>query len=238
MFEAEARWLGRMLHGISPQELSPLLNIGSSTRHFREIEQPWTERELFAPLRNRGVKIVHLDSREGEGIDIRADVLSASDLPRIRAIRAKSLLCCNILEHVVDPAALARRCLDLVESGGFIFVTVPYSYPHHRDPIDTMFRPGLTELAALFHPARLRSGEILDAGESYRGQVRQRPWILFRHILRFPFPFIGFQGWKRSMAKTYWLVHNYRITAAVFEAPTAASPESGRGLVDTKERAP
>ena len=238
MFEAEARWLGRMLSEIATDELSPLLNIGSSTRTFREEEQPWTERELFAPLRRRGVKLVHLDTRDGDGIDIRADVLSDADLPRIRAVRAKSLLCCNILEHVPDPGALARRCLQLVEPGGFIFVTVPYSYPHHRDPIDTMFRPAPDAVAALFRPAVMRKGEILDVGESYRGQVRRRPWILFRHILRFPFPFIGFVGWKRSMRKTYWLLHNYRITAAVFQAPATPPPLLNPALVDTGERGP
>jgi hypothetical protein len=58
-------------------------------------------------------------------------------------------------------------------------------------------------------------GEIIDVGLSYRDEVRRRPWILFRHITRFPFPFIGFKRWQRSMAKLYWLFHNYRVTAAV-----------------------
>ena len=40
-------------------------------------------------------------------------------------------------------------------------------------------------------------------------------------ILRFPFPFIGFEGWKHSMQKLYWLAHNYRYTGAVFEVPRA-----------------
>jgi hypothetical protein len=36
---------------------------------------------------------------------------------------------------------VAHHCLDLLSIGGLIFVTVPLSYPYHRDPIDTMFRP-------------------------------------------------------------------------------------------------
>ena len=31
-----------------------------------------------------------------------------------------------------------------VPTGGLLFVTVPFSYPHHRDPIDTMYRPSLS----------------------------------------------------------------------------------------------
>ena len=42
--------------------------------------------------------------------------------------------------------------------GSLVFVTVPFSYPYHRDPIDTMYRPS---------PFRV--------GESYRGVVRERP---------------------------------------------------------------
>ena len=238
MFEREAIWLERLLGERAAGELSPLLNVGSSTRHFREIEQPWTERRLFAPLRTRGVKVIHLDAREGDGIDIRADILSDADLPRIREAAPRSILCCNILEHVRDPKALARRSIDIVGPGGFIFVTVPFSYPHHRDPIDTMFRPSPEELALLFRPAVMVRGEVIDVGESYRGQVKHRPWILFRHIFRFPFPFIGFRGWKRSMRKTYWLFNNYRITGALFQVPPAVEAPRETGRVDSRGRAP
>ena len=70
MFEAEAAWLERLLRQWAPEQLSPLLNVGSSTRAFREITQPWTDRRLFQPLRQRGVKLIHLNSKDGDGIDI------------------------------------------------------------------------------------------------------------------------------------------------------------------------
>lgn len=219
MFEAEAAWLDKLLRERDASELSPLLNLGSSTRAFREVEQPWCERILFAPLRARGVKTIHVDFRDGEGIDIRADMLDPRDLPRLKALGAKAILCCNMLEHVVDPGVLARHCIEIVGPGGMIYVTVPFSYPHHRDPIDTMYRPAPDQLARLFGPAQMLKGEIVDSGESYWGQVAKRPWVLLRHVLRFPFPFVAFGGWKRSMRKLYWLAHNYRFTAAVFEVP-------------------
>src|SRR5258706_2910050 len=219
MFESEAVWLDRLLRERGPSEISPLLNLGSSTRGFRETERPWSDRRLFAPLRERGAQTIHVDVREGEGIDIRADLLDARDIPRLKALGAKAILCCNMLEHVRNPQTLAKHCIEIVGPGGLIYVTVPFSYPHHRDPIDTMYRPAPSQLAELFRPAVMLKGEIVDAGESYRGQVAKRPWILLRHILRFPFPFIAFAGWKRSMRKLYWLIHNYRFTAAVFEVP-------------------
>lgn len=217
MFEAEARWLREALDRFPPQRLSPLLNLGSSTEIFREQIQPWTEERLFVPLRTRGVDIVHVDVREEPGVDLRVDLTDPADVPRLRALAPKAILCCNLLEHVVQPDRLARHCLDVLPPGGLAFITVPFSYPYHRDPIDTMFRPSLAELGTLFGDAQLLSGAIIGAGMSYRDEVRRRPWLLLRHIARLPAPFVSFERWKRSMAKLYWLFHEYRITCAVFE---------------------
>ena len=43
------------------------------------------------------------------------------------AFKPKAILCCNILEHVREPERLARRCMEIVEPGGLIFVMVAAS---------------------------------------------------------------------------------------------------------------
>jgi hypothetical protein len=217
MFEAEARWLRAALDRYAPERLSPLLNLGSSTAMFREQVQPWTEERLFRPLRARGVQIVHVDRRDEPGIDLHADLTDPADLPRLWALRPRALLCCNLLEHVTEPSRLARHCIDILPKSGLAFVTVPFSYPYHRDPIDTMYRPSPPQLAALFAGARLLDSAIIGAGLSYRDDVRRRPWILLRHVARFPAPFVSWEKWKRSMTKLYWLAAEYRVTCAVFE---------------------
>jgi len=217
MFEAEACWLRRALDAFAPERLSPVLNLGSSSAAVRQSVQPWIDAEVFCPLRSRGIEVVHVDMRELPGVDVRADLTDAADVRRLSALRPKTLLCCNLLEHVFDPERLARHCLDLLPTGGLLFVTVPFSYPYHRDPIDTMYRPSPTALAGLFAGARLLDATILGSGVSYRDAVRERPWILLRHVWRFPVPFLSFERWKRSMARLYWLVAEYRITCAVFE---------------------
>jgi SAM-dependent methyltransferase len=215
MFDVEARWVGAQLAALRSELLSPLLNVGSSTGEFRERTQPWIAEHVFAPLERRGVEIVHLDRRAGNGIDICADLLDAGDFARVAARRYRALLCCNVLEHVPDPAEFARRCCALVSPGGVIIVTVPYSYPHHGDPIDTLYRPTPEEAARLFPDSRLIAGEIIDVGHSYRDDVRRRPWILLRHALRLPVPFLDVAKWRNSMRKPYWLLHNYRVSAVV-----------------------
>jgi hypothetical protein len=217
MFEAEARWLRTALDAFPPERLSPILNLGSSSAVVRQAVQPWIDVEVFCPLRRRGVEAFHVDMRELPGVDIRADLTDAADVRRLGALRPNAVLCCNLLEHVLEPGRLARHCLDLLPSGGLVFVTVPFSYPHHRDPIDTMYRPSPTELGELFATARQLDGRILGAGVSYRDAVRARPWVLLRHVYRLPVPFLSFERWKRSMARLYWLAAEYRITCAVFE---------------------
>jgi hypothetical protein len=217
MFEAEARWLAAALDRFAPEQLSPLLNLGSSTSRFREQIQPWTEERLFRPLRARGIEIVHVDLRDEPGVDLCADLTDPADLPRLQALGPRAVLCCNLLEHVTRPEQLARHCLEILPTGGLAFVSVPFSYPHHRDPIDTMYRPDPAQLTLLFGGADLLDGAIIGAGMSYRDDVRQRPWILLRHLARLPVPFVSFEHWKRSMAKLYWLGAEYRITCAVFE---------------------
>jgi len=217
MFEAEACWLRCALDPFPPERLSPMLNLSSSSSTRREAIQPWVDNQVFRPLRERGVEIVHVDMRQLPGVDFRADLTDAADVRRLSALRPKALLCCNLLEHVLEPGRLARHCLDLVPTGGLVFVTVPFSYPYHRDPIDTMYRPSPGELSKLFRGADLLDSRILGAGISYRDDVRERPWILLRHLWRFPVPFLSLARWRRSMARLYWLIAEYQITCAVFE---------------------
>ncbi|MBO0738410.1 MAG: hypothetical protein J2P48_17855 [Alphaproteobacteria bacterium] len=217
MFMTEARWLRCALDLFPAERLSPLLNLGSGSAARREVIQPWVDAQVFRPLRERGAAVLHVDIRRLPGVDVQADLTDAGDMRRLKVLHPNALLCTNLLEHVPEPERLAQHCLDLLPSGGLLFVTVPYSYPYHRDPIDTMYRPGLDELTGLFTGARLFHGTILGAGESYRDAVRERPWILLRHVCRFPVPFLSFERWKRSMARLYWLAAEYRITCAVFE---------------------
>ncbi|MGH7052886.1 MAG: hypothetical protein ACREFA_03595 [Stellaceae bacterium] len=151
------------------------------------------------------------------GIDVCADLTDPADIPRLKALGPKALLCCNLLEHVREPGRLAGHCLDPVGAGGLVFVTVPFSYPHHADPIDMMYRPSPAELARLFASARMCEGMVLDAGLSYRDEVRARPWLLLRHLARLPVPFLSPVRWRRSMRRLYWLAVPYRISCAVFE---------------------
>jgi len=164
MRPTEARWIAAQLLELDPKAISPLVNIGSSTREFREVRQPHIEREIFAPLRARGVDVIHTDLKAQDGVDIAGDLFDPAVQAALHARTPRSALTSNLLEHVTKPAELAAAIGALVEPGGILIATVPRSYPYHADPIDTGFRPSPAELAALFPSFDLLRGEeVADA---------------------------------------------------------------------------
>ena len=70
---------------------SRALDIGSSTLHYRTVEQPHIEEQVLAPLRARGVDIVHLDAKEAPGVDVVCD-LDASPISGWRIVSASTRL--------------------------------------------------------------------------------------------------------------------------------------------------
>jgi hypothetical protein len=215
MMRCDAEWLGHMLARCANEELSPIVNVGASTGHFREVQQPHIQALVFGPLAARGVRVVHSDLKAADGVDLAGDVFNDSDFARIKACNPRAVICTHMLEHVPDRGELARRLIALLPERGLFFVTVPSSYHEHHDPIDTMYRPSPAELAALF-----AGHEILDqselTGETYWSHVRKRPFVIFfRHFFRFFVPFFGWRAWKRSMRKLYWLANPYKVSAVM-----------------------
>lgn len=231
MQEAEAKWIEATLRAFSPEDLSPILDIGSQTLAFRTQEKPYIHDDLFAPLLARGISVIYSDLQEGEGIDLSANLLEENGFDQIKATAPRTIFCNNVLEHVLDPAEFANRCFELLPPGGRLVITVPNSYPHHRDPIDTMFRPRPEEICALINgPVDILKSEIIDTG-SYRDNLKKRPWIIYRQLVRLPFPFLGWTKWKRSMKKFYWMIRPYRQSCVVLQKPlSSVSADSGTEL--------
>jgi Methyltransferase domain len=215
MMKCDAVWLGDALARLDPAAISPLVNLGSSTKKFREIEQPHIQHYVFGPLAERGVEVVHTDMKQAEGVDIACDIYDDAGFARLKSRAPKAIVCTHMLEHVVDREKMAARMLELLPEGGLFFVTVPSSYHQHNDPIDTMYRPSPEELALLFAGQNIIERREL-IGDTYWMHVKKRPVTLFfRHFLRFWFPFLGWRQWKRSMKKLYWLFHHYKVSAII-----------------------
>jgi hypothetical protein len=216
MLAAEARWVGNILNELPAENISPLLNIGSSTADFREQVQPWIYRSIFAPLRIRAVEVQHLDIREGAGIDLHGDLSDDSFIAGLGARSYRALLCCNLLEHVPDPAAISAKIEGLVPVGGYLVVTVPNRFPYHPDPIDTMFRPDVAAIARLFPNCRLIRGEVLDCGTGW-DYVHRNPVALFAKLRRRLAGLSENGGVKGTTSFGPWLFRQFRQSCALLQ---------------------
>lgn len=194
MLPAEAAWVGAALAAMPSERMAPVLDIGSSDGVHRTETQPWIEERVFAPLAARRVEVVFVDTKVAPGVGVAADLNTGAGLAKLRTLAPRTILRCNVLEHVPDAAAFATRLAALAAPGARLVVTVPHRYPYHRDPIDTMFRPDVAELAALFPSCRLERGAVVVGG-SYREQFARRPLtLLLRRLLRLPAPFLGWSA--------------------------------------------
>jgi hypothetical protein len=164
MLLREADWLGTQIAALPAERLYPLVNLGSSTAQFRERDQPWIHRSLFA--RARREDLVHVDLKADEGVDVVGSLEDNAVFAALQGRAPRSVLCSNLLEHL-EPARRAVWCarmVDLVAPDGYLIVSVPRAFPYHPDPIDTGFRPTVSELAALFPALRLVNGAEVEAG--------------------------------------------------------------------------
>ena len=181
MSPEEAEWFGRILCRIAPVELSPLLNLGSSTLEYRTIACPHIERSLMRPLINRGVQILNMDLKDAPGVDIVGNVLDRAVRSRIVSNGVKAILCNNLLEHVTDVQAMCNALAETCPPGGTLCLSVPYAFPFHPDPIDNGFRPSLSDLERIFTPLgfRVEDGEVVTFG-TYGQSILSNPMLLLR----------------------------------------------------------
>ena len=228
MFDREAARLREIL--LAQRAVSPLLNLGSSTREFREVAKPHIQAELFGPLEAAGIEIVHSDLKQADGVDLVGDIADPAVRAALAARGFRSLLCANLLEHVRDRGAVAAACEEIVGPGGLILATVPSSYPYHADPIDTGYRPAPAELAALFAGSDPVLVEEL-AGRTYAEDMKVRGRSLGGELARTLGAALLAPARPRSfrarLSRWRWYARPYRVAITlvrVRESPSQKPP--------------
>ena len=227
MFENEAARLCEILLG--RDEISPLLNLGSSTRDYRERIKPHVERRLFQPLREAGIAVVHCDLKRADGVDLVGDILDPAVRSQLKSMGFRSILLANVLEHVSDRAAVIAACEDIVGKRGLILASVPSSFPYHADPIDTLYRPSGPELGAAFTGSRALLVEEVE-GQTFADQIAARGSGRSRELLA--------TGWwllispvrprsaRARLDRWRWYRRPYRVAIALVEVNSPATARS------------
>ena len=224
MRSSEAAWVKSALSQFPDSTIDPVVELGSSTRDFRTVQQPHIEREVHSPLRTRSVQIVTTDLKGGDGIDISGNIYDEAVRAKVKAVGAKCVLCCNIFEHVVDRPSFAAICNDILAPDGILIVTVPHSYPYHLDPIDTMFRPTTAEIQELFPGYELLDKEIVVDTTYGHDLLVEHGWKgLPLFFLKAAAKFVLLRGtwdeWKARNHRFLWLSRPYKTIGVVLQKP-------------------
>lgn len=222
MFEAEAIRLREIL--LAQGNLSPLLNLGSSTRAFREQAKPHIERELFGPLRAAGVDVFHSDLKQADGVDLAGDIMDPEVRAQLKGRGFRALLAANLLEHVRNRAAVTRACEEIVGPGGLILATAPFSFPYHADPIDSGWRPSPDALAAAFAGSEPLLTEQIE-GRTYRQDMAARGSSVLRELAR-TFGFLLISPFRPRSARARlsrwrWYARPYAVSIALVRVSAA-----------------
>jgi hypothetical protein len=157
MLVIEAYHLATLLDQLTPLSV---LDIGSGSRAEREIIQP----HIGAAFRGHHVTWTDLNESSNTMYCDITDAERLSDLPRCEMVTA-----CSVLEHVTDIDTALLNLQSLVER--WLLVSVPHRYPEHHFPIDNLWRPSPSELAAKVEGTGLHVIESWLAGPEQFGNV-------------------------------------------------------------------
>jgi hypothetical protein len=216
MLIQEADWFAEQLLSLEPTQVFPMCNIGSSTEAFRIKDQPWVDARLFAPARQRGYAVKHLDIKPAPGVDIVGDLGNPEFLKKISNMQFKSVFCSNLLEHLIQRDAICKTLTSIVPSGGYLFVSVPYRYPYHPDPVDTGFRPSVGELAALFPGTHVIRSAIVG-GDTLLWLRRRHPVEFAFTLMRFLIPFYKPVSWWRNKGYLPWFFRPLMASCVILQ---------------------
>jgi len=242
MLLEEAQWLGKQQRALNSDAIFPMCNLGSATEEFRRVGQPYIDQYLFRSARENGLKVVHVDMKMAPGVDLVGDLTNPAFFRELghelRDFNVRSVMCCNLLEHVTDRQAVCYGILALLRVGGYVFVSVPRKFPYHEDPIDTMFRPNVTDVVSLFPGTSVHSAAVIRASR-FRYEMRGDFNALFWLVVRLVAPFYRTRNWWKAMRKLGRIVVGYRVTCVILrkvaEHPNSVNCGSSRGWPELHE---
>jgi len=166
------------------------------------------------------IVVIHQDIKQASGVDIVGDLTDQAFLNRLRKKPFKLVLCNNLLEHLPDRMPFLRALRDLIPPGGYLIITTPFEYPKHMDPIDTMYRPSISDLRDLFPEMDLLNSAEIDVGTVWKSLSQDLPKLV-KLLVRAAIPFWKYNGWVTSVNKLLWLFKTRKITCVLLRKSNA-----------------
>lgn len=215
MLVNESLWFKSIIHKYLKKD-SVVLNVGSSTKEFLEHEQPYIIEHVIKPIETLGCKMLNIDIKNAEGVDLVGDLTNQIFIAQLKTYKPAMVICANLLEHLEDRQPLINGLISLLENDTLLVVSVPHVFPFHADPIDTMYRPDINQLAKDFNGLSVVEAKIVTNGTYYNYTTK--------HLN----PVVKLAGFLKVIAKhlsgankdeTSWYFKTISTTCVVFKKP-------------------
>ena len=173
----------------------------------------------MAPLRERGLEIVHLDAKQDPGVDVICD-LDRANLNLDETLgRYEVVLMLGVLQCLREPDRALDIAASLVAPNGVLVLHHPERARRTFDPYDNMLRASPADLVEALERRgleRVRADSVrIDDPRYYRGIVSRASWI--PALGRFWLPLPGFsEGLRRAIPSRRW-----RQSCLVMRRPAA-----------------
>lgn len=214
MLLEESLWLKKAIQNSKLEEGYKVLNFGSQDERVYKY-QPYLYSNIIKPSISKGVEIINYDLFPGKGVDISGNLLENKIFEKLKSYKFDAIYLFNVLEHVENIERISNRIEDLLIIDGLLFISVPYSFPVHFDPIDNLFRPTPEEVANLFKNCIVIESSIIE--DHHYIYYLFRNWrIAFKFILRILTPFYKYNSWKRNIIpKIVWFTKTFKVTCLI-----------------------
>jgi hypothetical protein len=179
-----AAWTRSALEQLPLREGGRVLDVGASTLHYRTVEQPHIERDVMAPLRARGLELVHLDAKDAPGVDVVCDLDQADGRVAEELGEHDLVILAGVLQSLSDLGRAAGFAARTLAPGGYLVAHSAETARRGFDPVDRMYRMTPDQLAGLFEAhglERVRADSVrVDDPRYYRGLLSRPSWIPMR----------------------------------------------------------
>lgn len=226
MFDREAKKIGEILDSMDIHDLNPILEIGSSTEYFRKKMKPHINENIHEKINKRGIQIICSDIKpDPDVIDqknmIIGSVFDDKTLQKMIDLKPRCILLCNILEHVTDSQEVCNRIQKIATAGTLIVCSVPYSFPYHPDPIDTLYRPSPEELIEKFSNIEVMHKEVIE-GANFGAQLKELKlhkalWVIFKQTIKIIIHTISLRFSLVKASRLFWFNKNYSVSLIVLK---------------------
>ncbi len=216
MLIKESEYINNIIENIKVPREAKILNIGSQDNKYLKANCHIIE-NVINPAQKKGFEIINFDILPGEGINIHGDIFDNRIYKRLTNLNIDVIFLFNVLEHVIDIKSFIEKVEGIVNKDGFIFVSVPFKYPIHFDPIDNGFRPNVEELGTLFEKCTIQDGKIV-IDYSFNYYLFRSIKSFFSGVARLLVPFYRFKKWRTVVVpKFFWINKTFCVTCVLLK---------------------